>query len=88
MELAPERRVDPLARLVAGPELVAERLDHVVGRHAEVGGAALQHAEHRSQDPDHPADLVAPPVRRSGDGVEMPEELVGPVDEMHAHPRG
>ena len=35
--LGPQVRVDALARLVAGPELVAERLDHVVGGHADVG---------------------------------------------------
>ena len=48
MELIPQRRVDAVAGLVAGPELVAERLDDVVGGDSDVGRALLEHAQHRA----------------------------------------
>ena len=64
---AQQRRVDALARLVAGPEVVAERLDDVVGGHAEVGGAALEHAPARI--PTHAAHRRAPPAPSAVDGA-------------------
>ena len=36
LELRPQRRLDAVAGLVARPEVVAERLDDVVGRDADV----------------------------------------------------
>ena len=43
----------PRARFVAGIEAVAERLDHMVGRHADVRRALLDHLQHGVQDADH-----------------------------------
>ncbi len=49
-ELRVEQRVHALAGLVAGPELVPERLDDVIGRHAQMRRAALEHAQDRPDD--------------------------------------
>src|SRR5256886_4729351 len=40
--------LDPLPRLVPGPEGVAEGLDDVVGRHAEVRSSLLDHLDRKS----------------------------------------
>ena len=45
-ELGQELRRHALARLVARVEVVAERLDHVVGGDAQVGRTLLQHHQH------------------------------------------
>ena len=50
MELCQQLGLDPFARFVSGPEIVAERFDHVIGGDTEVGGTAFEHAEDRSQD--------------------------------------
>jgi len=39
-KLPVQERVHPLARLVLRPECVAERFDHVIGGHADMGRAA------------------------------------------------
>ena len=52
-------RVDPRTVLVAGPQVVAERLDDVVGGDADVGGTVAQHAHQRPQHAPGGADLVA-----------------------------
>ena len=61
MELREQRRLDALAGLVARPEVVAERLDDVIGRDADVRRALLQHLQHRVQH----ADARAPNGRSS-----------------------
>ena len=58
-ELGPQYGVDTLARLVAGPHVVAEGLDHVVGGHADVGGAVAEHGHHRGEHAAHGRDLGA-----------------------------
>ena len=81
-----QRGVDARAGLVAGAEVVAERLDHVVGRDADVGRAVLEQADHRGEDAAHGA---RPPGRRASvvarHRVEVPEQLVGAVDQVDAH---
>ncbi len=84
-ELRPQRRLDALAGLVAGPQVVAERLDHVVGGHPDVRRAVVEHALHRGQHAAHRAHLHARRVARRRHGEVVPEELVGAVDEMHVH---
>ncbi len=85
VELREERALDAGPGLVPGPEAVAERLDHVIGRHADMRGPRLDHLEHRLQDADHGAEgrvraLVEPAL-----SVEVPEQLVGAVDEVDDH---
>ncbi len=77
----------PAPGLVAGPQVVAERLDDVVGGHAEVGGPLAQHAEHREHHAPGGADLLAVVGRPWRLAEELAEQLVGPVDQMHLHAR-
>ena len=66
MELREQRRIDAFAGLVAGPLVIAERLDDVVGGDAQVGRACLEHREHGVEHPAAaPSGLPAPPARRS-----------------------
>jgi hypothetical protein len=53
MELREEGGLDTLAGLVARPELVAEGLDDVIGRDADVRGALLDHLEDGIEDAEH-----------------------------------
>jgi len=86
LELRVEQRVHPLAGLVTRPETVPERLDHVIGGHAQVGRAALEHAEDRRDDAPHRAQLRrGVPVKGRPRREEVAEELVGAVDEVHDH---
>ena len=86
LELRVEQRVHALAGLVTRPETVPERLDHVIGGHAQVGRAALEHAEDRRDDAPHRAQLGRRvPVKGRPRREEVAEELVGAVDEVHDH---
>ena len=85
MELRAQRRVDAVAGLVAGPEVVAERLDDVVGRDADVRRAA-------SRPSRAPCAARRPRRRTAGrrraaaaQAVEVAEQLVGAVDEVDDH---
>ena len=72
-------------RLVARPQLVAERLDDLVGGHTDVGGPLLEHHEQRAHDAAHRGDLDAVVVEVRGHGEVVAEQLVCPVDEMDLH---
>ena len=85
-ELDAQLSLDPVPYLVTRPEVVAERLDDVVGRHTHVGRAALQHPEHGGHHAPHCRELVPLPVPCAlGKPVEMAEQLVGAVDDMDVH---
>ena len=58
-ELRQQLRRHPLARLVPRVQVVAERLDHVVGGHAHVRRALLQHHQHRAEHAPGRRDLHA-----------------------------
>src|SRR5262249_37710821 len=87
-ELREEERVHASARLVCLPQVVAERLDDVIRRDAEVRRAALEEADHRRDDRSCPTylDALVVHVSRPGRKV-LAEELVRAVDEVHAHGR-
>ena len=87
---ASSARSTPCSRLVAGPETVAERLDDVVGRHADVrrlpsrssrAPCAARRSRRRTGDPA----LVgsSPASRNAAQAVEVAEQLVGAVDEVN-----
>src|SRR4051812_2807433 len=84
MELRPERALDSRAGLVAGPEIVAEGLDDVIGGHTDVRSPSFQHLRHGAENSGNRAEgritLLEP-----ADPVEMAEQLVGPVDEVDDH---
>ncbi len=84
MELREQRRLDAGAGLVARPQPVAKGLDDVVGGHADVRGALLDHLQHRLQ---HPHDRAVGAIRlgEATQAVEVPEELVRAVDEVDDH---
>ena len=67
----------PSPSLVAGPQLVAEGLDHVVGCHRHVSDAGVQHGEEREKRATHATHLAARAVRSFGSPVVVPKELVG-----------
>ena len=60
---AQQRRIDAFAGLVAGPEIVAERLDDVIGGDADVRRAFFEHLRDRAQ---HAGDRAERPVRQLG----------------------
>jgi hypothetical protein len=82
-ELRLQRRVDPGAGLVAGPQVVAERLDDVVRGDADVGGALLEEHQAGADDPSG----GAVPLVLVGRGEVVAEQLVGAVDEVDVHLR-
>jgi len=56
MKLRPQRALDSGAGFVAGPELVAERLDDVIGGNADVRRAPFQHLRDRAENSDDRAE--------------------------------
>src|SRR5436190_134500 len=85
MELRPQSGVDALSGLVAGPELIAEGFDDVIGRHADVRGSPLDRLQHRPEHPGHGAERRVLALVEAAETVEVTEELVGAVDEMNDH---
>ena len=75
----------PAPVLYPGQRPIAERLDDVIGRHADMGRAAVDHAEHRAHHAARRAHFPPLLVTRGGHGVEVAEELVGAVDQVNSH---
>jgi hypothetical protein len=87
-ELGEELGGHALARLVAGIEVVAERLDHVVEGAGHVGDTVLaQEREERPQEAARRAHLAAVGRACRRRAEVAAEELVGPVDEVELHGR-
>ena len=84
VELREQRPLHAFARLVAGPERIAERFNDVVGGDADVRAAFLDQFEHRVQHARHGAERRIL-LLEAAQTVEVAEELVCPVDEMHYH---
>jgi hypothetical protein len=82
MELCPQGRLDAVARLVARPQAVAERLDHMVGGHADVRLAALDELQHAVQHAHHRTEAPVFSLVESTLAVEVAKQLVGAVDQM------
>ena len=87
LELRDQALRDALAGLVAGEQVVAERLDHVVERDTRVRdrAAAEQHGE-APHEAAHRADL-APGVLRGRRAEPRAEQLVRAVDQVDLHDR-
>ena len=85
-ELREQLRVDAVAGLVAGVEIVAERLDHVIERDRDVRDAGLaEQREHRAQQAAHGADLEAVGGRARRAAVVRAKQLERSVDEVNFH---
>ena len=81
--------LDAGAVLVAVAEVVAERLDDVVGGHADVGGAVLEQLQHACPATPRVAATSCPSsVTWDGHGEVVAEQLVGAVDQvdLQCHP--
>lgn len=63
MELAEEGRIDALAGLVAGPQVIPERLDDVIGGNPDVRRALLEQRDRRAEDTANRTHLVAVSVQ-------------------------
>ena len=88
MELREQCGVDAVSGLVAAPEAVAEGLDDVVRRDADMGRPFLDHLQDGVQ---HADDRAERPIRAAVDAaeaVEVAEQFVRAVDEMNDHARG
>ncbi len=86
MKLRPQRRLDAVAGLVAGPQVVAERLDDVIGRDADVRGAASRSSRSTVlSTPIDGAERLVLALAEAAQAVEVTEQLVGAVDEMDDH---
>ena len=59
----------------------------MIGRDAEVGGVAIDHAENRCDNAADGADLAPLFIDGGGHRVVVAKKLVGAVDEMHVHRR-
>jgi len=81
-ELRPQVGLNTFAGLVTGPEIVAIGLNDLIGCHGQMGGAFLDHAEHRSQDPAYRSDLTSLRVPRRGERVKVTKQLVRAVYKM------
>ncbi len=74
-------------RLVAAPELVAERLDDMVGRDADVRRAFVDHAENRAQHAADGGHFATLGIFAEGQRVVVPEQLVSAVNQMDVQGR-
>jgi hypothetical protein len=85
VELGAESGIHALTGLVARPERVAKRFDDVIGRHAQVRRARL---EHRDDGRDHAVDRpqLGTDVPAEGRrGEEIAKQLERPVDQVDDH---
>ena len=78
-------RLDSLAGLVVGPKVVAERLDDVIGRNADVRGALLEHLQNGLQHADHRAEWAVLTLVEAAQPVKVPKQLVGAVYDVDDH---
>ena len=85
MKLREQRWVDALAGLVARPQIVAERLDDVVGGDADMRGALLLHLLDGAQHADHGAERPLLVLSAALVPIKMTEQLVGAVNQVNDH---
>src|SRR2546426_1581498 len=85
VELREKRRLDALARLVISPDVIAKRLDDVIGGDPDVRRSLLDHLQHGLQHADHGAERPVLAFVEATQAVEVPEQLVGTVYEVDDH---
>ena len=84
-ELGPELRSHLGTRLVAGPQVVAKRLDDVIGGDPDVGDALGEERRHRPEHAPRRSHLGPVVGSRGRPAEELAEELVGAVDQVDLH---
>ena len=57
----------------------------MVGGNADMGCAALDHGQHRTQDTPYCADFLAVHIRRSRHGKKVAEQFIRSVNQVHIH---
>ena len=57
----------------------------MIGCHPHMGCTPLDHGQNGTQDTTYRADFLAVHICGNGNGKEVPEQLVGPVNQMHIH---
>jgi hypothetical protein len=72
---------------MVGPELGAERLDHVVRRNADMRGPVLQHLRRAVENAHDGTDRAVLARGEATQPMKVPEQLVGAVDEVVDDPR-
>ncbi len=85
MELREQHGLDALPGLVLGPEVVAERLDDVIGGHPDVSRSGLDHLQYRMQHAADGAEALVLALAEMAPAVKLAEQLVRAVDEMNDH---
>jgi hypothetical protein len=85
VKLREQRGLDARGGLVAGPQSVAKRLDHVIGRHTDVRCSVLDHLEHRPKHANDGAERTILALVEAAQPVEVAEQLVRAVDGVNDH---
>jgi hypothetical protein len=85
VKLRPQRRIDAGGRLVAGPQSVSKRLDDVVGCNTQIRLSALDQFQDRLEHADDRAQGPVLPLGEAAQAIEVPEQLVGSVDDVNDH---
>src|SRR6185312_5796814 len=85
MKLCLERRLDAFARLVSGPQVVAEGFDDVIRRDADMRCTLFDHLKHGVQHTDDRTEWRIHTLVEGADAIEVAKQLVGAVDEMNDH---
>src|SRR6266571_3157320 len=79
------RGLDALPGLVVGPEVVAERLDDVIGCHTDVSRSGLDHLQYRMQHAADSAEALILALAEMAPAVKLAEQLVRAVEGMNYH---
>ena len=82
-KLRPQIRVNPFAGFVIGPQFIAERLDHLIGRHTDVRRATLNQTQQRREYASHRGHLTTIAIARRGKRVIVPEQFVSAIDQVY-----
>src|SRR5207302_2403995 len=85
VELREKCGLDAFPGLVTRPEVVAEGLDDMIGRHPDVSCPRLDHLQHRMQHADHGAEGWILALVEAAQAVEVAVQFVRAVDEMNDH---
>src|SRR3984957_7939138 len=84
-ELREQLRSYAFTRLVSGIQIVAEGFHHMIGCDPKMGRAPIDHRPKGGQHTAHGADLMSAHIGRRRHGEKVPEQFVGPVDQVDVH---